>query len=157
MSGTDQDRTEIRRLFDGLNAAWGRADAEAFGAAFTEDADYVTFVGTHYRGRAKIVEMHAALWAKFLKGSRLLGGISDIRFVTPDAAVVVSVGRVLRWRFSRSRPDKAQTFVAVRGAGGWRFAAFHNCKRHPFFEMVSSRSDARLAPNTEPVPAVLAG
>jgi uncharacterized protein (TIGR02246 family) len=151
------DEAAIRSLFDSTLTAWNNADAEAYGAAFTEDADYVIFVGTHYRGRRIITDMHSVLWRKFLKGSRLLGHITDVRFVTPDVAVVTSVGRVLKSRFSRRKPDKAQTFVAVRENGEWKFAAFHNTTRRPLLEWISSRSDPRLAPNTPPVPAVLAG
>lgn len=151
------DEIAIRQLFDELNPAWDNADADAFAAGFTDDADYVTFVGSHYRGRAKIAEMHDGLWARFLKGSRLLGQITDVRFVTSDVAVVISVGRVLRSRRSRPKPDKIQTFVAVRTADRWLFTAFHNCKRHPLLEWISNRSDARLAPNTARIPAALAG
>ena len=64
----DTDVVALRRLFDGLIDAWNRADAAAFGAAFTEDADYVTFVGTHCRGRAKIADAHDALWHKVPQG-----------------------------------------------------------------------------------------
>lgn len=116
----------------------------------------MTFVGTHYRGRNKIVESHEALWRRFLAGSRLRGEITGIRFVTDDVAVVTGVGRVLRSRRSGLRPDKVQTYVAVRRDGGWLFAAFHNCKRRPLLERISARSDDRLAPNTAPPPARLA-
>jgi uncharacterized protein (TIGR02246 family) len=153
--GPVDDEAEIRALVDAAKRAWDAADAEAYGALFTDDADYVTFVGTRYRGRAKIVETHAALWSRFLRGSRLAYEVSDVRFVTADVAVVTGVGRVLRSRFSRPRPDKVQTYVAVREAGRWLFAAFHNTKRHPLMELVASRSDPRMAPNTGPVPAVL--
>jgi hypothetical protein len=56
---------------DGLVAAWDRGDAEAYGALFTEDASYLSFVGTVYRGRRDIPENHRALFAKFLKGTKL--------------------------------------------------------------------------------------
>lgn len=151
------DETAIRALFDSTLTAWNQADAEAFGAAFTEDADYVIFVGTHYRGRKIITDMHATLWRKYLKGSRLLGHITDIHFVTADVAVVTSVGRVLKSRFSRRKPDKTQTFVAVRQGTDWKFAAFQNTKRRPLLEWISSRSDPTLAPNTAPIPATLVG
>src|SRR4051812_44180651 len=108
------DIAALRDLFTRVHEAWGRADAEAFGAAFTEDADYVIYIGTHYRGQRKIVEVHRALWARFLKGSRLHGVITDIRFPAPDVAVILSRGAVLRWRRSRPHTNKVQTFVAVR-------------------------------------------
>jgi uncharacterized protein (TIGR02246 family) len=145
---TDQhtDLVALRRLFDSTIEAWNRADAEAFGAAFTEDADYITFVGTHYRGRAKIADAHDALWRKYLKGSRLVGHITGIRFPTPDTAVLTAVGKVRRNRFSSAKPDKAQTYAAVRHDDGWRFTAFHNCSKKPLFEWISSRSEPRLSP-----------
>jgi uncharacterized protein (TIGR02246 family) len=140
------DEAAIHRLFHRINQAWTDADATTFAAGFTEDADYTTFVGTHYRGRAAIVRVHHALWQKFLKGSRLIGTITDISPVTDDVAVVTGYGRVQR-RPGRGRKfDKAQTYVAVRDSGGWKFAAFHNCSRRPLLEWIANRSDARLAP-----------
>ena len=155
MSERTADEAAIRQLFAATITAWDEADAEAFGAAFTEDADYVIFVGTHYRGRAAIIAMHDVLWRRFLKGSRLLGHVTGIRFITDDVAVLTSVGRVLKSRFSRRNPDKAQTFVAVRQGGEWKFTAFHNCRRRPLLERISTRTDPRLAPNTPPIPATL--
>ena len=149
------DEAAIRELFASTLTAWNTADADAYGAAFTEDADYMIFTGTHYRGRDIIVAMHRALWRKYLKGSRLLGHVTDVRFLTADVAVVTSVGRVLKSRFSRRNPDKAQTFVAVRRDGAWKFAAFHNTTRRPLMEWISTRSDPHLAPNTPPAPATL--
>ena len=61
-------------------------------ALFTEDADYVVYTGTHYRGRRKIADAHDALWARFLKGSRLRGVIDDIRFPGPDVAILLARG-----------------------------------------------------------------
>ena len=61
------DVAALRELFAHTIEAWGRGDAEAFGAAFTEDADYVIYTGTHYRGRRKIVDVHDALWARLLQ------------------------------------------------------------------------------------------
>jgi uncharacterized protein (TIGR02246 family) len=145
------DEAAIHRLFDRINQAWTDADAATFAAGFTEDADYTTFVGSHYRGRAKIAEMHHALWQRFLNGSRLLGAVTAIHFLTADVAVVTSVGRVQRHRLSSSRPDKAQTLIAVRHDADWLFAAFHNCKRRPLLEWIANRTDPRLAPNTPPI------
>jgi uncharacterized protein (TIGR02246 family) len=146
----DTDKAQIRALWQRTNEAWNNADAETFGNAFTEDADYITFVGTHYRGRTKIIDMHDALWRTFLKGSRLTGQITDIRAITDDVAIVTGVGRVQRSRRSSTKPDKTQTYVAVRHHGAWLFAAFHNGKRRPLLEWVANRSNPRLAPDTEP-------
>jgi uncharacterized protein (TIGR02246 family) len=149
------DEAAIHRLFHRINQAWTDADAAAFAAGFTEDADYTTFVGTHYRGRTKIAELHHVLWQRFLNGSRLLGAVTAIHFLTADVAVVTSVGRVQRHRYSSTKPDKAQTLIAVRQDDQWLFAAFHNCKRRPLLEWISNRTDPRLAPNTPPIPTTV--
>lgn len=43
------------------------SQSEDASAQFTEDATYVTFVGTYYQGRRDIVESHRSLLAKYLK------------------------------------------------------------------------------------------
>jgi uncharacterized protein (TIGR02246 family) len=130
-----------------MTEAWDRGDAEAFGEVFTEDADYVVYTGTHYRGRRKIVEAHDALWRRFLRGSRLFGVIDQIRFPAPDVAVVITEGAVLRRRSSRPKANKIQTLVAVRREEGWRFTAFQNTAKKALFEWIASRSEPRMAPN----------
>ncbi|MFI5954614.1 SgcJ/EcaC family oxidoreductase [Cryptosporangium sp. NPDC051539] len=142
------DEKAVRQLFESVHTAWNNADAEAFGDAFTEDADYVIFVGTHYRGRPTITQVHDVLWKKYLKGTRLVGHIVDLRFVTDDVAVLTSVGKIAKGRRGGGKPDKVQTFVAVKRDGRWRFTAFQNTKRRPLLEWISTRSDSRLAPNS---------
>ncbi|MDG6104089.1 SgcJ/EcaC family oxidoreductase [Dactylosporangium aurantiacum] len=144
----ETDVAQLRALFASTIEAWDRADAQAYAAAFTEDADYTIFVGTRYRGRDKIADVHDALWRRFLKGSRLVGAVTDIRFVTDDVAVLTSQGRVRTSRLSGRRLDKAQTFVAVRRDGRWLFTAFHNSPRKRLLEWISARTEPRTAPNT---------
>ena len=140
------DLAALHALFDTMNDAWARADAEAFGSVFTEDADYVIYTGTHYRGRAKIIDTHDALWKRFLRGTRLHGEIDSVRFPAPDVAVVVSRGTVLKRKTSKPKTDKIQTLVAVRRTDGWRFTAFQNTQRKPLLEWISTRSEPRMAP-----------
>ena len=44
------DEAAIRELLDRQVAGWDAGDAEAYASVFTPDADYVTFLGSHYRG-----------------------------------------------------------------------------------------------------------
>ncbi|MGH8929134.1 MAG: SgcJ/EcaC family oxidoreductase [Egibacteraceae bacterium] len=66
------DESAISQLFEQLVDAWNHGDAEAYGALFTADASYTTFVGTQYQGRDDIIRSHRALFSKFLKGTRLI-------------------------------------------------------------------------------------
>lgn len=135
---------EVRAVLTELVAAWGRHDADACGAMFTDEATYTTFVGSLYRGRAAIVESHRALFGSFLKGATLADERIEVHFPAPDVAVVTSRGDVVKGR--RRKPlGKAQTYTLARSDGGWRIAAFHT-KRRPLMERIS----ARLQPATAP-------
>lgn len=139
------DRDAVLSVLSELVAAWARHDAEAYGGLFTEDATYVTFVGTRYQGRREIVTSHRTLWDKFLKGTRLADEVTDVRFLGPDAAVVTGRGDT----YKGSRPktlSKVQTYALVRQGGQWRIAAFQNTKRRPVLEAISFRTAPGLRP-----------
>jgi uncharacterized protein (TIGR02246 family) len=139
----------INAVIASLVDAWGRHDADAFGALFTDDATYITFMGTCYRGRRAIVDSHRALFDKPLKGTRLACEIADVRFFRPDTAIVTGRGDTFKRR-PPADPAKMQTYTLVREADGrWRIAAFHNTQRKPLLEALTFR----LAPGTRPGPA----
>lgn len=123
----------IRELFEKLIEDWGKGDGEAYGARFTEDADYVAFDGTHTKGRADIASSHQQLFDKFLKGTRLTGRILSITFPGPDVALIHATGGTIMRGKKQPSPerDSIQTLVAVRRDEGWRFAAFHNGRVRP--------------------------
>ena len=143
------DKAAITAVMAGMNHAWARNDAEAYGSLFTEDATYITFVGTYYSGRADIVECHRTLFAKFLKNTKLAAEISDIRFYGPDTAVVTGRGDTYKGA-TAPRPaklSKTQTCTFVREPDGqWRVAAFQNTQRKPLMEALSFKT----APGTIP-------
>jgi uncharacterized protein (TIGR02246 family) len=124
------DETAIRQLFMNLEHSWNAGNAPAYGECFTPDSDYITFEGGHLQGRAANANAHQKLFETFLKGSKLQGQITDLRFLAPDVAVLHATGNVkLRWQ-SRPAPGRKsiQTYVAVKQNGLWRFAAFHNAR-----------------------------
>ncbi|MFE2756080.1 SgcJ/EcaC family oxidoreductase [Actinosynnema sp. NPDC059335] len=140
------DRAAVSGVIDALVEAWAAHDADAYGALFTEDATYVTYVGTHYQGRHEIAESHRTLWSKFLRGTRLADEVLDVRFPTPDTAIVTGRGDTYKGR-PPAKPGKVQTYVLVReGDGRWRIAAFHNTKRRPLMEAVSFKAAPGLVP-----------
>ncbi|MFD3595298.1 SgcJ/EcaC family oxidoreductase [Nocardia sp. NPDC058640] len=140
------DRQAVIDVIATLVDAWRRNDADAYGAAFTEDATYVTFVGTYYRGRTDIVDSHRTLFAKYLKHTQLADEILDIRFLCPDTAVVTGRGD----SYKGTRPTKltkVQTYTLVRETtGDWRVAAFQNTKRKPLMEAISFKTAPDLIP-----------
>jgi uncharacterized protein (TIGR02246 family) len=127
------DEQEIRRLYDGLLEAWTRGDAEAYGAGFTVDVDYVPFDGSRLIGRQAVVDSHDRLFRGVLTGSALVGEVETVRHIHPDIAVVHAFGSVLMpWRAKLpKRRLSRQTLVALRTAEGWRFTAFQNARVRP--------------------------
>jgi uncharacterized protein (TIGR02246 family) len=82
------DESAVRALYQQLMDGWNKGSGDAFAAAFTEDGDLVAFDGTHFEGREEIAPFHQQLFEKWLKGSRLVGEVKDVRFLGPDVAVM---------------------------------------------------------------------
>ncbi len=110
--------------------AWDRGDGEAYGACFTEDADYVTFQGDHLQGRRAIADTHQELWNSVLRGSTLEGEIKKIHFITPELAIFHGLGAVkLKWqKTAPKKRDSINTNVAIKQNGEWKIAAFQNSR-----------------------------
>jgi uncharacterized protein (TIGR02246 family) len=140
------DRQAATAVIAALVQAWERNDADAYGALFTEDATYTTFVGTYYRGRRDIVASHKALFEKFLAGTKLADEIVDVRLLGPDTVVITGRGDTYKGAKPK-KLTKVQTYTMIRESDGqWRIAAFHNTKRKPLLEAISFK----FAPDTAP-------
>ncbi|WP_228809939.1 SgcJ/EcaC family oxidoreductase [Nocardia farcinica] len=100
------DDAAIGALFHDMLGAWTANDADAFGALFTEDSDYVSYDGTLARGRATHQRNHDQLFRGVLAGSALVGDLESIRYVTDDVAVAHGTGSVLMpWRSRLPAPE----------------------------------------------------
>jgi uncharacterized protein (TIGR02246 family) len=131
------DSTEeaaVRALYQELMDGWNQGSGDAFAAVFMEDGDLIGFDGTHFKGRQEIAPFHQQLFDKWLKGSRLVGEVKDVRFLSPDVALMHTVGETVMRGKSEPSPerDSIQTLVATRQEGNkWRLAAFQNTRLHP--------------------------
>ncbi len=127
------DEMAIRNLYQELMDGWNLGSGTAFAAAFTEDGDLVAFDGTHFRGRKEIAPFHQQLFEKWLKGTRLVGEVKDVRFLSPDVALMHAEGTTVMRGKSEPSPERAsiQTLVATREGGEWRLAAFQNTRVRP--------------------------
>ncbi|WP_147943287.1 SgcJ/EcaC family oxidoreductase [Microbispora hainanensis] len=142
---TTPEVAAVTAVLDRLTAAWNAGDGAAYGAEFTADATYVTYVGTLYVGGAEIGRAHQALFESFLKGTRLASEIVGVRFSGPDTALVVTRGDVHKGR--PGKLGKIQTYTLVRQAdGGWKVAAFQNTKHRALIEAVSFRARPATRP-----------
>src|SRR5207253_5348076 len=110
--------------------AWNRHDMAAFGRLFTESCDYVNIAGVHWKGVQEIVQRQAELFQNRLKTAvRTLTGV-EVRFSTPDVALVHATWDVTGW----SRPTgeavpvlkEITTMTMVKTNGKWLITAFQN-------------------------------
>jgi uncharacterized protein (TIGR02246 family) len=127
------EEAAVRALYQQLMAGWNQGSGEAFAAVFTEDGDLIGFDGTHFKGRQEIAPFHQQLFDKWLKGSRLVGEVKDVRFLSPDVALMHAVGGTVMRGKSEPVPerDSIQTLVATHQDSEWRLAAFQNTRLHP--------------------------
>lgn len=150
-SGPAAAHSEVCTVLDRMVGAWDRGDADAYGAVFTDDATYTTYVGTHYQGRRDITEAHRALFRGFVKGTKLADSYLGIRFYGPETAIVTSRGDT--YEGQRPQPgelSKTQTYTLVRQDDGvWRIAAFHNTKRQSVMERISFLFSPQTRPDAE--------
>jgi uncharacterized protein (TIGR02246 family) len=126
MAGLPQPQDVLYALGDALNAK----DAEALGALFAEDSEFVNIMGMRMRGREGIVKGHAWAFSGPLAGSRVEFDAVDELPVTSD--VVVLHGHVLRERLPDAPPSTLPAGATVlelvtrRGPDGWQAVAAVN-------------------------------
>jgi uncharacterized protein (TIGR02246 family) len=121
------DEDAIRELIDRQVRGWAAGDAQQYAGVFTPDADYVTFLGSHHKGSEAIAASYVPLFSKLLKGSRLDFEITDLRFLTPDVALVHAKGAVVKGSGRRRRRNtRVNTTIAVKTDGRWRLASSQN-------------------------------
>ncbi len=127
------DEAAVRDLCQQLMDGWNRGSGADFAAAFTEDGDLVAFDGTRFKGRKEIAPFHQQLFDKWMKGTRLVGQDQDVRFLSPNVALVHAVGSTIMNGKHEPSPerDSIQTLVATRQDGEWRLAAFQNTRVRP--------------------------
>src|ERR671926_12576 len=113
------DEAEVRALYHHLMKGWNQGRGDVFAAPFAEDADLVGFDGTHLRGRREIASFHQQLFDSWVKGSRLVGKVTSLRFLAPTVALMHAVGGTVMAGQTDLEPERnsVQTLVAVKEDG----------------------------------------
>jgi uncharacterized protein (TIGR02246 family) len=125
----DADTSAVQDLFRAVLEGWNTGSGERFAAPFTDPCDFIAFDGTHLTSREQIATVHQELFDKWLRGTRLTGD-PQVRFLTPDVALIVARGDTIMRGKSKPAAERAsiQTLTAVRTADGWRFVSFQNTR-----------------------------
>lgn len=130
------DEDAIRGLYQQMIDGWNRGNGTDLAAPFDENCDFIVFDGTHLKDRQEIATCHQSLFDTFLKGSRLVGKVRSVRFLTPDVAVMHGIAGTVLAGKSDIEPERNSvlTFVAIKrekkeGNGmEWRVTAFQNTR-----------------------------
>jgi uncharacterized protein (TIGR02246 family) len=124
------DEAAILRLYQQMMDGWNAASGDAFAAPFEEDGDLVGFDGTHLKGCKEIATFHQHLFDMFLKGSRLIGKVKSVHFLTSDVAIMHAVGGTITDGQTDldSERNWVQTLVAVKRDTKWHLATFQNTR-----------------------------
>ena len=134
------DEAAVRALYSQLMDGWNKGSGEAFAAPFSEAGHLVAFDGTHFKRRDEIIAFQQPLFDTWLKGTRLVGEVDSVQFLSPDVALMHALGGTVMRGRARPAPerDSIQTLVAVKRGGEWCLAAFQNTRVRPMGRNVRS-------------------
>ncbi len=115
-------------------AAWNAGDADAIGALFVEDADFVNVVGFWWTSRRQIRKAHDYGFRKIFQHSVIAIQTLKVRALTPDIHVIHSVSTLEGQTSLDGQATDTRTavisMVAVRAPGqGFRLVSCHNTDR----------------------------
>jgi uncharacterized protein (TIGR02246 family) len=126
----NDDESAVRNVLAEYEVSWNGRDTGALSRLFTEDSDYVNIAGVHWKGVQEIVQRHAELFQKKSKAAvRKLTDV-EVRFSTPDVALVHA-----RWNVTGASRPKGEavpvlkeitTMTMVKTNGKWLITSFQN-------------------------------
>ena len=121
------DVTEVRALYRQMLSGWNRRNAEVIAELFDDDGLAIGFDGSELDGRADIAAIHKQIFADHQTGA-FVGKVRDVRFLTPEVAVLTAVAGMVLPGQSDIAPDRntIQTLVAVKRDEEWRVAVYQN-------------------------------
>lgn len=127
ITDTDTQTEHVLNVIHAVYDAWADGDADAFAALYTEDASVVQ-PGIYKKDKETVRTTMAAGFAGPLKGSRVLDEPQSIRFLGPDAAIVITEGAVLLAGQTEPLPamQVRATWVLTNQDGQWLVAAYQN-------------------------------
>lgn len=130
---TSKDILAIKDLLAAQREGWNRGSGSEFAAVFSSDADFIAFDGTLLKGKQAIASFHQRSFDAHLKNTKLESIENQIRFLSPDVAVIHTVGGAISpgKLTTPATGQSIQTTIAKKTEGRWEFTAFQNTRLRP--------------------------
>lgn len=124
------DQAAVWSIPQRVVAAWAKHDADAFASVFTEDGTMI-LPGLYKTGREEIRAYMAEAFAGVYKGTQVTGQPVYIKFIGPEAVLLVTVGGVLEHGETKlsDRAAIRATWLVVKQGGQWLLTAYQNSPR----------------------------
>ncbi len=120
----------VRGVVDGIATSWAANDPHGFADAYTEDASMILSGDRYFSGREVIRKVIVGQFQTAHSGTTLLQNIVDMRFLSPETAVVITEGGVLVADETEPSADRAMraTWVITKEDDAWKIAAYQNTR-----------------------------
>ncbi|MEO8286173.1 MAG: SgcJ/EcaC family oxidoreductase [Chloroflexota bacterium] len=121
----DADEVAVQSLYRQMLEGWNNKDAGSIASLYEEHANVVGFDGSQINGRAEIESIFGQIFADHVTAS-YIGIVREVRFITPDVAVLRAVVGMVPPGQSKINPavNAIQSMVAQRWDSKWRIVLF---------------------------------
>jgi uncharacterized protein (TIGR02246 family) len=121
------DEAQVRRLYQELLNGWNNRSAQGMAALFAEDGNLVGFDGSQINGPAEVIAVLGQIFADHPTPS-YVGIVREVRFLTPDVAVLRAVAGMVPCGQSDINPavNAIQSLVVTHKDAQWLIALFQN-------------------------------
>ena len=129
VQSSEADIAAIKQVVADYADAFNHHDAHATAMLFAEGADFTNLRGATRHGWNDIEQIFVTLYSGILKNAHRTDTVKNVRFLTPDIAVVDDL-----WEISGSKtpdgadnPDRKGLFdwVVTKVKGRWEITVFH--------------------------------
>jgi uncharacterized protein (TIGR02246 family) len=130
------DEKAIQEIETRWQNAWNQHDISALAALFTEDADFITVIGKWCKGKKDFYDYHVRLHQAMFKDSVWKTTGTQIRFLSPEVAIVHVNWTITGDRNADGTPrpnsrDGIFTQTMVKRDGQWLITASQNTNIQP--------------------------
>ena len=126
----NQDEIAIKKIVRNFEIIFNQKDAKAAAAFWSEDGDFITYLGGHLNGRQEIEKYHQNIFVQFYQGAQNKLFDPSIRFLNSDIAAVD-----VKWEMTnattadgKSRPTfkGIMVWTMTKENGNWFIKIMHN-------------------------------